>query len=1594
MFPISNSLRNPIFFCLSVLLFLAPTAYAEEVKKQWENSFTGGQPRTTEKLAQRDIEELYSRYETDKPFAWEVKKQTVMGNKVLYHYRIQPDEIVTTDWIYKYNGQEFTSEDEVFEAMRVKLAGPPQCPATSVVPGEWTGIGGVGVGDDGSSIADENWANYVFYSYFEPTGNCSEIAGRERAERTRTAKCPNRPYAAWDPSLEACVPPRQDDGGASRILTYWSTPLTCPTDKLGNPCDPTTGNKIQTEPTDVDLGWVSFSRRYQSLSSSAGGAFGPGWTHSQNVRLTAGADEWSFPPNPELQVGVVEGNGSQSAFKKVGTQYEAMGGGGDRIEKQGDSWKLYRSDQVLNFNADGLLQSRTMEDSTTLSYSYDVRSRLLSITHSSGRSLLFHYEAPAGDDLISGISVAGQLVASYSYSASGQVASVTYADGTTRSYHYEDTRFPQYLTGITAEDARRYSWYSYDAKGRVTCSRHSGDCSQTDVGVDGVRLEYTPVGTTIVTDALGKVSTYALTASGASGLPRKVTSITDPQGSESRTFYSEAQDFRRRLESLTDRRGIQTKYAYAEAIDPVSGKPVSVQTTTEAFGLPEQRVTETYTDVATNRELVSRIGDRETRTTRNARLQPISIAVRDVSGSEVRTTTISYCEEADVVAGGNCPQLGLLKSIDGPRSDVSDTTSYSYYPNDDVGCADPAAGSCHFRKGDLHTLTNALGHTVETLAYDSLGRPLSVKDSNGVVSDYTYHPRGWPTSVTVRGADGAGDRSTSITYWPTGQVQQVAEADGASVTYVYDAAQRLTDITDDAGNTLHYTLDDAGNRLKEDTVDSGGTLRRTLARIYNTLGQLTTIKDAGNNATGFAYDVNSNLQSVTDALQRVTQQSYDPLNRLARTLQDVDGVAAEIRTTYNALDQVTQTTDPKGLHTTYVYNGFGDLTAQASPDSGGTNFTADAAGNRITRTDARGITATYHYDALNRLVGAGYPDPNLDVGYSYDVAPAVCAAGEQFARGRMGQALHSGGSTSYCYDRFGQLTRKVQTINSVSSTLRYSYTKAGRLAALTYPDGSVADYVRDAQGRISQIGLTRPGQGRQVVIRDVTHAAFGPATGWTYGNGRQLQRPLDLDYRPQAIYDPASSGLSLGYGYDSVGAVTELKNGTGSTTLAKYGYDSLGRLTQTKDGASGTAIETYTYDATGNRTSLITAAGTANYTYPAESHRLIAVDGEVRNHDAVGNTVSIGGQEFVYNDVNRLSTIKRGGAPVESYGYNHRGERVLRAPVAGDAQLTVYDEEGQWIGNYGVTGELQQQVIWLDNNPVVLINAASNSGPELAYVQPDHLGTPRVVIDPVRDVAIWAWSNKSEVFGNQAPNTDPDGDGQTYELSLRFPGQQATEASEMFYNYQREYGPAVGRYSQSDPIGLAGGISTYAYAGGSPNSVVDPYGLFGWADMPSLPNWLVDGAAGFGDGLSGGLTRVVRDWADIGSVDYCSTTYQGSEWAGIGAGLAVPAARLGYVYKVGQLPKAGLTVEQTVAARNALKGYYRGRPLDTLLPKVSGRFANPTAEQLLVRHNGNAARVIEGAGRTSNQWTTGIVSGSGAKAANSAANAGERCGCN
>ena len=121
-----------------------------------------------------------------------------------------------------------------------------------------------------------------------------------------------------------------------------------------------------------------------------------------------------------------------------------------------------------------------------------------------------------------------------------------------------------------------------------------------------------------------------------------------------------------------------------------------------------------------------------------------------------------------------------------------------------------------------------------------------------------------------------------------------------------------------------------------------------------------------------------------------------------------------------------------------------------------------------------------------------------------------------------------------------------------------------------------------------------------------------------------------------------------------------------------------------------------------------------------------------------------------------------------------------------------------------------------------------------------YLDTPRVITDAAGNV-VWQWDN-SDPFGNNPPNQNPSNLG-TFEFDLRFPGQVADKETNTFYNtYRDHYFPDQGRYGQSDPIGLGGGINTYAYVNGNPLSYIDPYGLkgicyngWGWCGSDQLP---------------------------------------------------------------------------------------------------------------------------------------------------------------
>ena len=115
---------------------------------------------------------------------------------------------------------------------------------------------------------------------------------------------------------------------------------------------------------------------------------------------------------------------------------------------------------------------------------------------------------------------------------------------------------------------------------------------------------------------------------------------------------------------------------------------------------------------------------------------------------------------------------------------------------------------------------------------------------------------------------------------------------------------------------------------------------------------------------------------------------------------------------------------------------------------------------------------------------------------------------------------------------------------------------------------------------------------------------------------------------------------------------------------------------------------------------------------------------------------------------------------------------------------------------------------------------------QVSFIQVDHLNTPRSITNSAGN-AIWEWP-VGEPFGSDLPNGNPTNAGEPFVFNLRFPGQYFDQESGLHYNYYRDYDPQTGRYIESDPIGLRGGLNTFAYVGSNPLSSFDPFGLLVW----------------------------------------------------------------------------------------------------------------------------------------------------------------------
>ena len=498
----------------------------------------------------------------------------------------------------------------------------------------------------------------------------------------------------------------------------------------------------------------------------------------------------------------------------------------------------------------------------------------------------------------------------------------------------------------------------------------------------------------------------------------------------------------------------------------------------------------------------------------------------------------------------------------------------------------------------------------------------------------------------------------------------------------------------------------------------------------------------------------------------------------------------------------------------------------------------------------------------------------------------------------------------------------------------YEYTPAGLKKRLIWPDGTALDYGYSAHGELQSVAI--PGEG----LLSVAEFQWRSPTQLVFPGGTALEKRYDGLLKPLALKVKNPGQQTVLELANSYGRSQELKTSRRSDSVGsasshhdgRYAYDDENRLREAEvSGSLGNEVESFTLDGVGNRTAHSRVNGA--WTYDANNRlksRGSGAEATSYDHDDAGNLIrktEPGGKvwEYRYDALNRLVEVRNGaGQPVARYGYDpfHRRlwkeqYRDARGSLLVPAQRSyyLYADEGliaearqaialagdsisatqppQLSSQYGPRPDAEFTTGYL-----FVKTLASNGQPVVAYFHHDHLGTPMQATDRAGRVV---WSAHFNAFG-QARITTPEAtaDQPTITVSLRLPGQIEDVETGLHYNFHRYYDAAAGRYVQSDPIGLAGGINTYAYVDGNPVRYVDPDGKLG------LDTVILTGVGGLVNGLVNGL-------------NYSS---QGCNfWKGFGNGFAGGAIG-GAVFSVNPIAGGalGAAVTQALNRRNGVKG--------------------------------------------------------------------------
>lgn len=663
------------------------------------------------------------------------------------------------------------------------------------------------------------------------------------------------------------------------------------------------------------------------------------------------------------------------------------------------------------------------------------------------------------------------------------------------------------------------------------------------------------------------------------------------------------------------------------------------------------------------------------------------------------------------------------------------------------------------------TITDAAGQ-ITTITYNANHQIVTITNPKSETTTFSYFSAdiaGKQRKGRVSSIDGplAGSTdSVTFDYDAAGNVAQVTGPDGYTLAYTYDALDRLTRVTFPDGTyeeTTYQALD---------PVSSRDRLGRVTTYTFNSIRQLTSVTDPASRVIKYDWCKCGDLRQIVDAMERATTWKHDAAGRVSAKVY-ADG--SMIRYLYQPLSgRLASVIDEKGQIKDYAYNLDGTLQAishsHTEHPTPGVTFSYDADHRRVTgMVDGIGTTSYAYHPIAPGTLGAGQlasedgPFPDDTITHTYDEL------------GRRTAYAVNGVGESIAFDALGRVT---QTVNPVG-TFTYSYVGAtGRPDTVTYPGGMTCAHTYhplNGDFRLKDMIYTLP-NASELSRHSYEYNAVGNITRWT-----QISAPSGLNRSWLCGYDAADQLTSV----TSQDPVTLANQPTGQYA---YSYDPAGnRLTETIDGVTSTA----SYNSLNQLISLTGGSALPAHTYEWDGNdRLIAIN----------YTGTFQRSEFQYDGLGRRRAVleKDNGVVTE-----HR--RFVWSELQ---MLEERNADGTVTKNRHLSRSAQTKDGGMWNGRLLVR---------------DHLGSVRSLVTDGGSV-------------NSSFDFDPWGrrtvQGSPSDLGLAFTGHWHHAKSNLVAAPYRSYSPVIGSWINRDPLAESGGLNLYQYANQNPIAYIDSTGAY------------------------------------------------------------------------------------------------------------------------------------------------------------------------